>query len=116
MENNDVAKKYTCIRPTVIQQAKITVGDEVELFESQARPLKNGGFITFDEDAAKCIQKLVKGDSEPDMNAEVEMPEVSEAIEAVNEITSSENDTRDQTVSSSAFLLQNKAVGYETGD
>lgn len=51
-------KKYTCIKATTMRHKKITIGEEVELTDEQARPLQHGGFITFDEEAAKCIRRL----------------------------------------------------------
>ncbi|SMG64860.1 conserved hypothetical protein, partial [methanotrophic bacterial endosymbiont of Bathymodiolus sp.] len=39
---------------------KVSYGDELALTESQARPLRNGGFVSPDKAAAQRIAELVK--------------------------------------------------------
>ena len=51
---------YYVIKPTTHVRKKVTLGDQLSLTESQARPLRNGGFITPDKAAADRIAELVK--------------------------------------------------------
>jgi hypothetical protein len=51
---------YYVIKPTTHSRKKVTLGDQISLTESQARPLCNGGFITPDKAAADRIAELVK--------------------------------------------------------
>ncbi len=51
---------YFVIKPTTNNRKKVTYGDELKLTESQARPLRNGGFVTPDKAAADRISELVK--------------------------------------------------------
>jgi len=53
-------ENYYVIKPTTHSRKKVTYGDELALTESQARPLRNGGFITPDKTAAQRIAELVQ--------------------------------------------------------
>lgn len=53
-------EKYYVIKPTTHSRKKVSYGDELALTESQARPLRNGGFVTPDKAAAQRIAELVK--------------------------------------------------------
>lgn len=53
-------KKYYVIKPTTHARKKVSVGDALDLSESQARPLRNGGFITVEKCVAELIVELVK--------------------------------------------------------
>ena len=53
-------KKYYVIKPTTHARKKVNVGDELDLSESQARPLRNGGFITVEKSVAELVVELVK--------------------------------------------------------
>ena len=53
-------EKYYVIKPTTHSRKKVSYGDELDLTESQARPLRNGGFVSPDKAAAKRIAELVK--------------------------------------------------------
>ncbi|KZZ75106.1 hypothetical protein A3766_00405 [Oleiphilus sp. HI0132] len=55
---------YYVIKPTTHARKKVTLGDQLSLTESQARPLRNGGFITPDKAAADRISELVKENTE----------------------------------------------------
>ena len=50
---------YYVIKPTTHNRKKVTYSDLLELTESQARPLRNGGFITRDKAAADRIGELM---------------------------------------------------------
>lgn len=50
---------YFVIKPTTHNRKKVTYGDELQLTESQARPLRHGGFISPDKAAADRIGELV---------------------------------------------------------
>ena len=52
-------KTYYVIKPTTIASKKVSIGDVVSLSDQQARPLHNGGFVTFDGVAAKRITELL---------------------------------------------------------
>ncbi len=52
-------KTYYVIKPTLHNRKKVTYGDVLELTESQARPLRHGGFISSDKAAAIRIGELV---------------------------------------------------------
>jgi len=52
--------KYFVIRATTHARKKVSVGDVLELTESQARPLRNGGFITVEKGVADRVVELVK--------------------------------------------------------
>ena len=52
-------KTYYVIKPSVHHRKKVTYGDVLELVESQARPLRHGGFISSDKSAAMRIGELV---------------------------------------------------------
>lgn len=52
-------KTYYVIKPTLHNRKKVTYGDVLELTESQARPLRHGGFISPDKAAAIRIGELV---------------------------------------------------------
>jgi hypothetical protein len=45
-------EKYYVIKPTTHSRKKVSYGDELALTESQARPLRNGGFVSPDKAAA----------------------------------------------------------------
>ena len=51
---------YYVIQPTRFNRKKIAIGESLTLTESQARPLRNGGFITADKTAAERIAELVQ--------------------------------------------------------
>ena len=51
---------YYVIKTTIHARKKVTLGDQLSLTESQARPLRNGGFVTPDKAAADRIAELVK--------------------------------------------------------
>ena len=53
-------KKYYVIKPTTHARKKVSVGDVLDLSESQARPLRNGGFITVEKCVAELVVELVK--------------------------------------------------------
>jgi hypothetical protein len=53
-------EKYYVIKPTTHSRKKVSYGDELALTESQARPLRNGGFVSPDKAAAQRIAELVK--------------------------------------------------------
>ena len=53
-------KKYYVIKPTTHARKKVCVGDVLELSESQARPMRNGGFITVEKSVAELVVELVK--------------------------------------------------------
>jgi hypothetical protein len=53
-------KKYYVIKPTTRARKKVSVGDVLDLSESQARPLRNGGFITVEKCVAEIVVELVK--------------------------------------------------------
>ena len=53
-------ENYYVIKPTTHIRKKVTYGDELVLTESQARPLRNGGFVTPDKAAAQRIAELVQ--------------------------------------------------------
>ena len=53
-------RTYYVIKPTTHNRKKVTYGDELALTESQARPLRNGGFISPDRAAAERIGELIK--------------------------------------------------------
>lgn len=53
-------EKYYVIKPTTHSRKKVSYGDELALTESQARPLRNGGFISPDKAAAQRIAELVE--------------------------------------------------------
>ena len=53
-------EKYYVIKPTTHSRKKVSYGDELDLTESQARPLRNGGFVSPDKAAAQRIAELVK--------------------------------------------------------
>ena len=53
-------KKYYVIKPTTHARKKVSVGDVLELTESQARPMRNGGFITVEKSVAELVVELVK--------------------------------------------------------
>ncbi len=98
-------KKYTCIKPTTHRHEKISVGDEMELTPEQARPLQHGGFITFDEEAAKCVRLLAKGEEETAVDSETRT-----ATDEGNVGESDRSPSTDTQRSSTAF------VSYEKGD
>lgn len=50
---------YYVIKPTTHLRKKVTYGDALELTESQARPLRHGGFISPDKAAAERIAELI---------------------------------------------------------
>lgn len=50
---------YYVIKPTTHNRKKFTYSDLLELTESQARPLRNGGFVTRDKSAADRIGELM---------------------------------------------------------
>lgn len=126
METNDQQpKKYTCIKTTVIQGKKITIGDESPpLVMSQARPLQNGGFITFDEDAAQCIRHLTNKQTEVQTEVQTDAPENTGALnseltpvadsEAVESKTGSHSD--DQSSHEGPLSTSSVSVGFEKGD
>jgi hypothetical protein len=95
---------YTCIKPTTHQYQKITVGDEIELTPEQARPLQHGGFITFDEAAAKCIRQLAKGDEQDTVDQDIN----TTADDLDNEAS--------ETTSTESRRVPSVSVGYEKGD
>lgn len=51
---------YYVIKPTTHNRKKVSYGDALLLTESQARPLRNGGFISPDKAAAERIGELVR--------------------------------------------------------
>lgn len=51
---------YYVIKPTTHNRKKVSYGDELLLTESQARPLRNSGFISPDKAAAERIGELVR--------------------------------------------------------
>ena len=53
-------KKYYVIKPTTHARKKVSVGDVLDLSESQARPMRNGGFITVQKSVAELVVELVK--------------------------------------------------------
>jgi hypothetical protein len=53
-------EKYYVIKPNTHSRKKVSYGDELALTESQARPLRNGGFVSPDKAAAQRIAELVK--------------------------------------------------------
>ena len=53
-------KKYYVIKPTTHARKKVSVGDVLELTESQARPMRNGGFVTVEKAVAERVIELVK--------------------------------------------------------
>ena len=53
-------KKYYVIKPTTHARKKVSVGDVLELTESQARPMRNGGFVTVEKTVAERVVELVK--------------------------------------------------------
>jgi len=73
-------EKYYVIKPTTHSRKKVSYGDELALTESQARPLRNGGFVSPDKAAAQRIAELVKenqtlqakSDQESEAQTEVE--------------------------------------------
>ena len=92
-------KKYTCIKTTTHKHQKVSVGDEIELTPEQARPLSHGGFITLDEDAAKCIRELA---NENKQHGESDDNGTSVTDESIDD---------DTQVSHS-----HQSIGYEKGD
>ena len=53
-------KKYYVIKPTTHARKKVNVGDVLDLSESQARPMRNGGFVTVEKSVAERVVELVK--------------------------------------------------------
>ena len=53
-------KKYYVIKPTTHARKKVSVGDVLDLSESQARPMRNGGFVTVEKSVAERVVELVK--------------------------------------------------------
>ena len=51
-------KTYYVIKPPLHNRKKVAYGDVLELTESQARPLRHGGFISPDKAAAIRIGEL----------------------------------------------------------
>ncbi len=99
-------KNYTCIKPFPHKHQKITVGDEVLLTDVEARPLKHGGFITFDSAAATLIRLLVKGEEELS----------SEENDASSSVDDNDSDNISETKRLNSNSNAQPAVGYEKGD
>jgi hypothetical protein len=53
-------ENYYVIKPTTFNRKKVVLGHQLLLTESQARPLRNGGFVTQDKAAAERIVELIK--------------------------------------------------------
>ena len=53
-------KKYYVIKPTTHARKKVSVGDVLDLSESQARPMRNGGFVNVEKSVAERVVELVK--------------------------------------------------------
>jgi len=78
-------EKYYVIKPTTHSRKKVSYGDELALTESQARPLRNGGFVSPDKAAAQRIAELVK----ENQTLQAKSTQESEAqTEADNEVKS----------------------------
>lgn len=73
---------YYVIKPTTHDRKKVTLGDQLSLTESQARPLRNGGFITPDKAAADRIAELVKENTELKASQPTETTETTKDSEA----------------------------------
>jgi hypothetical protein len=73
---------YYVIKPTTHARKKVTVGDQLSLTQSQARPLRNGGFITPDKAAADRIAELVKENTELKASQTTESNEATKDSEA----------------------------------
>ena len=76
-------EKFYVIKPTTHNRKKVTYGDELALTESQARPLRNGGFVSPDKAAAERIAELVQENqtlqAKNDQKAEAQIQEKIEA-------------------------------------
>jgi hypothetical protein len=59
MATSTNTQSYFVIKPTTHNRKKVTYGDELQLTESQARPLRHGGFISPDKSAADRIGELI---------------------------------------------------------
>ena len=73
---------YYVIKPTTHARKKVILGDQLSLTESQARPLRNGGFITPDKAAADRIAELVKENTELKASQQTEITETTKDSEA----------------------------------
>jgi len=56
---------YYVIRPTRFNRKKVGVGEALSLTESQARPLRHGGFVTHDKTIADRYLASVKEKKPP---------------------------------------------------
>ena len=101
-------KACTCIKPLVIEGRRLSIGDPIELLESQARPLQHGGFITLDTAAGELIRELVREEDETEVD--IDLPD-SEGPESVTNNSSSES--RSAAQPRQATPTQ---VGFEIGD
>tara|TARA_R110002072_G_scaffold246432_4_gene405684 strand:- start:1413 stop:1667 length:255 start_codon:yes stop_codon:yes gene_type:complete len=76
-------EKYYVIKPTTHSRKKVSYGDELALTESQARPLRNGGFVSPDKAAAQRIAELVKENQTLQAKSDQESEAQTEADNAV---------------------------------
>lgn len=58
MENTSNTKAWYVIKATTLNRRKVRCGEVLSLTESQARPLRSGGFVTDDKAAAERIHAL----------------------------------------------------------
>jgi hypothetical protein len=79
-------QSYFVIKPTTHNRKKVMYGDELQLTESQARPLRHGGFISPDKSAADRIGELVIENTVLKTKLETELSkEISSKAEGENE-------------------------------
>ena len=64
-------KSCTCIKPLVIEGRRLSIGDPIELLESQARPLQHGVFITLDTAGGDLIRELVREEDEAEVDIDL---------------------------------------------
>lgn len=71
-DKKDVIEKkpYYVIKPTTHAKQKVEVGEVLILTESQARPLRNGGFVTPDQIAAERVRDLLQAQTANAQKAE----------------------------------------------
>lgn len=98
----------TCIKPLVINGQRLSVGDEINLVESQARPLQNGGFVTLDIAAGELIRELLQEDSEAEVDIDISEGEVAEVV--------TENERSEQRSDVLPRQPNPTQIGYEAGD
>lgn len=87
MENTPTYPYYV-IKPTTYQKRKLALGSTVHLTESQARPLRNGGFITPDKHACERIETLV--------NENALLTKQLEALEAIHSNAKDPEDNKEK--------------------